>query len=69
MAAGEPIEDATSACENGGERRLALWLLGDIGEAQLEPEMISFGVALGECENAGEWQQALVGEAGCVCSR
>ncbi|CAK0863307.1 unnamed protein product [Prorocentrum cordatum] len=48
-----------SACEKAEQWQPALALLSEMGEAKLEPNVISYSAGISACEKGEQWQRAL----------
>ena len=45
-------------CDKGEQWQQALALLGEMWEAKLEPDVVSYNAGIGACETGGRWQRA-----------
>ncbi|CAK0891072.1 unnamed protein product [Prorocentrum cordatum] len=48
-----------SACGKGGRWQLALALISESREVELDPGVMGYTAGIGACEKSGQWQQAL----------
>ena len=48
-----------SACQQGGQWELAVDMLRNMLQDDMQPDVISFSASITACEKAGEWQLAL----------